>query len=140
MLSSRYRVPLSATLLVATATTVLMGCSTGGGGRSNAPDPAQPEGAPGKQTIGLSPAGVTTRIDVPAQSTEEQYAKACLASKEWMTAKGGDPHTMVEPYLQELQTSTSSSPATFNGTWAGLSQAQQAAVIIAVQAAADGGC
>jgi hypothetical protein len=83
---------------------------------------------------------VTTRIDVPAQSTEEQYAQACLAAKEWMTVRGGDPHTMVEPYLKELQGSTANSPATFRKTWVELSDAQQAAVIIAVQAAADGGC
>jgi hypothetical protein len=88
----------------------------------------------------MSPSGVTTRINVPAQSTEEQYAQACMATKEWMTAKGGDPQSMVEPFLKELQSSTSTGPATFNTAWAELSTAQQAAVIIAVQAAADGGC
>jgi hypothetical protein len=88
----------------------------------------------------MSPEGVTTRIDVPAQSTEEQYAQACLTAKEWMTAQGGDPHALVAPYLKELQASTASGTATFKKTWVELSDAQQAAVIIAVQAAADGGC
>jgi len=88
----------------------------------------------------MSPEGVTTRIDVPAQSTEEQYAQACLTAKEWMTAQGGDPRALVVPYLKELQASTASGTATFKKTWAELSDAQQAAVIIAVQAAADGGC
>jgi hypothetical protein len=83
---------------------------------------------------------VTTRIDVPAQSTEEQYAQACLAAKEWMTAQGGDPNAMVEPYLKEVQAAAADGPATFRKTWAELSQPEQAAVIIAVQAAADGGC
>ena len=90
--------------------------------------------------VGLSPGGVTTRIEVPAQSTEEQYAQACVSAKEWMAAKGGDPQAMVEPFLKELQASSTSDAATFNETWAELSEAQQSAVIIAVQAAADGGC
>ena len=144
MLNPRYRVRLSAALLVAAVATVVTGCSAGGGSGANSPVPtpsaAQPNGASGEQPVGMSPDGVTTRIDVPAQSTEEQYAQACLAAKEWMTAKGGDPHIIVEPFLKELQASTSSGPATFKKTWAELSDAQRAAVIIAVQAAADGGC
>ena len=144
MLNPRYRVRLSAALLVAAVATVVTGCSAGGGSGANSPVPtpsaAQPNGASGEQPVGMSPDGVTTRIDVPAQSTEEQYAQACRAAKEWMTAKSGDPHTIVEPYLKELQTSTASGPATFKKTWAELSDAQRAAVIVAVQAAADGGC
>ncbi|MEJ6536558.1 MAG: lipoprotein LpqV [Mycobacterium sp.] len=144
MLSRGYRRQFSAALLVSAAATALTGCSAEGGSGANPPDPApaagQPNGASGQQPVGVSPDGVTTRIDVPAQSTEEQYAQACLAAKEWMTAKGGDPHTIVEPYLKELQASAMSGPATFKKTWAELSDAQRAAVIVAVQAAADGGC
>jgi len=144
MLSRGYRRQVTAALLVSAAATALTGCSAGGGSGGNSPDPApaagQPNGASGEQPIGMSPDGVTTRIDVPAQSTEEQYAQACMATREWMTAKGGDPQSMVEPFLKELQSSTSTGPATFNTAWAELSTAQQAAVIIAVQAAADGGC
>ena len=144
MLRTRYRSPRGQVVLVTAAATLLAGCSTGGGARTDtaAPTPAaeRPSEVSGGQPVGVSPEGVTTRIDVPAQSTEEQYAQACMATKEWMTAKGGDPYTMVEPFLQELQTSTTSGPATFKKTWAELSDAQQAAVIIAVRAAADGGC
>ena len=144
MLSCRYRLQFSAALLVSAAAIALTGCSAERGSDANlaAPAPAagHPNGATGEQPIGMSPEGITTRIDVPAQSTEEQYAQACLAAKEWMTAQGGDPHALVVPYLKELQASTASGTATFKKTWAELSDAQQAAVIIAVQAAADGGC
>jgi hypothetical protein len=144
MLSHRYRLQFSAALIVSVGAIVVTGCSAEGGSGVNsaAPVPAaeQPNAASGEQPVGMSPDGVTTRINVPAQSTEEQYAQACMATKEWMTAKGGDPQSMVEPFLKELQSSTSTGPATFNTAWAELSTAQQAAVIIAVQAAADGGC
>ena len=88
----------------------------------------------------MSPDGVTTRVDVPAESTEEQYAQACMAAKKWMEAKGGDPTTLVEATLKEVQASTEPAPTTFNSTWAQLSTAQQAAVIVAVRAASEGGC
>ena len=144
MLSRRYRLQFSAALIVSAAAIVVTGCSAEGGSDINSaaqvPAAEQPNGASAEQPIGMSPSGVTTRINVPAQSTEEQYAQACMATKEWMTAKGGDPQSMVEPFLKELQSSTSTGPATFNTAWAELSTAQQAAVIIAVQAAADGGC
>jgi len=144
MLSSRYRLRFSAAVLVGAAATVLTGCSAESGSGTNSPDPApaaeQQNGESGERPVGVSPGGVTTRINIPAQSTEEQYAQACLTAKEWMTAKGGESHTLVEPYLKELQGSTANSAATFRKTWAELSGAQQAAVIIAVQAAADGGC
>jgi hypothetical protein len=83
---------------------------------------------------------VTTRIDVPAESTEEQYAQACVATKTWMEARGGDPATLIEPFLKDLQSNAAAGPATFNSTWGQLSVAQQAAVIVAVRAAAEGGC
>ena len=88
----------------------------------------------------MSPSGVTTRIDEPAQSTEDQYGQACLGAKGWMAGKGGDPHDLVEPLLKEVQTAKDPSPVTFKKTWVELSAPQQAAVIIAVRAAADGGC
>jgi hypothetical protein len=92
------------------------------------------------QVIEVSPGGVTTKVDVPAESTEEGYSHACHAAKEWMASRGGDPHAHIEPFLQQLQSTTDVGPATFNSTWAQLSMPQQAAVIVAVQAAADGGC
>ncbi|HTY27680.1 MAG TPA: lipoprotein LpqV [Mycobacterium sp.] len=129
------------------ATAALMACSSGSGGHatSAAPAPsARPQQSVEEGTqqgpIGMSPEGVTTRVDVPAESTEDQYAQACMAAKNWMQSKGGDPATLVEPMLKELQSSTEPGPSTFNSTWAQLSTAQQAAVIIAVRAAAEGGC
>ena len=137
----RHLMAAAALLMAAVAMTA---CSSGGTGKPTAVAPApsaeQPAADPGTGPIGISPGGVTTRIDVPAQSTEEQYAQACLASKDWMSSKGGDPHTLVEPYLQELQGSSEAGPSTFKKTWAELDDAHRAAVIIAVKAAADGGC
>lgn len=63
-----------------------------------------------------------------------------MATKTWMEGKGGDPATLVEPYLKELQSNPAAGPSTFNSTWGQLSEAQQAAVLIAVRAAAEGGC
>lgn len=146
MLSTRRALRYGAAAVAGTAI-LLTGCSKDPGEQSQkAPSAApassagQPAAAPGSAPIGVSPGGVTTRIDEPAQSTEEQYGQSCLASKAWMEAKGGNPHDLVEPYLKELQTAKAAGPATFNKTWADLSNAQQAAVIIAVRAAADGGC
>ena len=143
LISGDRRLLAGAALLTAAATT-LTGCSSGGGGKPTAVAPAptaeQPAADSGTGAIGVSPGGVTTKIDVPAQSTEEQYAQACLAAKDWMGSKGGDTHTLVEPYLKDLQGSSESGPATFKQTWAELDDAHRAAVIIAVKAAADGGC
>lgn len=152
MLSTRHRIQFGAAL-AASAAILLVGCSTAGGDKTpsaapseapsaaSGPSAGQPSaGSPADGPIGISAAGVTTRIDEPAQSTEEQYGQSCLATKAWMDGKGGDPHTLVEPYLKDLQSAKDPSPATFNKTWGELSTAQQAAVIIAVKAAADGGC
>jgi hypothetical protein len=125
----------------------LAACSSGGGGQGASATPAPSstlqqsgETASPSDAVAMSPGGVTTRIDVPAESTEEQYAQACMATKTWMEAKGGDPTTLVEPFLKDLQSNAAAGPPTFNKTWAELSTAQQAAVIIAVRAAAEGGC
>lgn len=131
------------TLVAATAAAVA-GCSADGAEKSAPETPAtaseQAATPSPNERIGLSAAGVTTRIDVPAQSMEEQYAQACMSAKDWMMAKGGDPDALVEPFLEEVQTSTQPGPAAFGKTWPQLSEAQQAAVIIAVRAAAEGGC
>lgn len=122
-------------------------CSSGGGGPTTSTTPASSsstpestEAVPPSGAIATSPGGVTTRIDVPAESTEEQYAQACMATKAWMETKGGDPASLIEPFLKELQTNAAAGPPTFNRTWGQLSTAQQAAVIVAVRAAAEGGC
>lgn len=129
---------------VAGLAAALTACSSGGGGHTTsttpAPSSSPQQSAPASGLIGMSPGGVTTRIDVPAESTEEQYGQACLAAKAWMGSKGGDPTTLVEPFLAELQAGRISGRATFNSQWAQLSDPQRAAVIIAVRAAAEGGC
>lgn len=131
--------PRYSTVLFVAAAVALTGCTTGGENKPTAIAPAPTaEQQPG--AIASSPGGVTTRMDVPAQSTEEQYAQSCMTTKDWMATKGGDPHALIEPFLKEIQSSTLSGPATFNKTWAELDDPQRAAVIIAVRAAADGGC
>jgi hypothetical protein len=140
MLSTGLRAGCTAALTAA----LLTGCAPGDGGKATSRPPTPSADQPRAQSdipaIGISPGGVTTRVDEPAQSTEEQYAQACMAAKEWMDAKGGDPDTLVEPYLKEVQASSETGRATFQQTWPDLSNAQQAALIIAVRAAADGGC
>lgn len=147
MLSTRDRALFGAAASLAVAAILLTGCSASGEKKDSAAAPsaseAQPssaEASPGGPPIGLSPAGVTTRIDEPAQSTEEQYGQSCLAAKDLLTAKGGNPHDQVEPLLKDVQGSKDPSQITFQKTWTELSTAQQSAVIIAVKAAADGGC
>lgn len=141
MLSTRH-VAGYATATLAAA--FLAGCGSGGGGKATSVAPVPPAeqsaAQSGSPAIGISPGGVTTRVDEPAQSTEEQYAQACMTAKDWMDAQGGDPDTLVEPYLKVVQASTEAGRATFQRTWPELSGAEQAAVIIAVRAAADGGC
>ncbi|NBP86049.1 MAG: hypothetical protein EBU54_12985, partial [Mycobacteriaceae bacterium] len=78
--------------------------------------------------------------DVSDANSIISAAQACMAARAWMTERGGNPHDLVEPFLKEAQTEGASGPATFGQTWSALSSAQQAAVIIAVRAAADGGC
>ena len=97
-------------------------------------EPAQP-GA-----IGVSPGGVTTKVDVPADATESQYGQACHAAKGWMDGQQADPKTLVEPYLQMIQAPDFTGPGNFNTPWAKLTPAQQAGVIMAVSGAANGEC
>jgi hypothetical protein len=98
-----------------------------------------PTAAPGE--VSVSPGGVTTAVGADAQSTEEEYFQACHAAKVWMDEKGGDPKAQVEPYLASLQAPDAApGPGTYDKPWAQLEPARQAAVIVAVQAAADDLC
>lgn len=98
-----------------------------------------PTAAPGE--VAVSPGGVTTAVGADAQSTEEEYFQACHAAKVWMDEKGGDPKAQIEPYLASLQAPDAApGPGTYNKAWAELEPARQAAVIVAVQAAADQLC
>ena len=90
--------------------------------------------------IGLSPAGVTTRVDFPANSTEEEYFQACHAAKLWMEAQPKAGGSVVEPYLAMIQASPSGTAGSWNVRWADLTLARQAAVITAARAAANEEC
>lgn len=84
---------------------------------------------------------MTTRVDVPAESTEEEYYQACHAAKVWMEAQpktGGQ--SLLEPYLAMVQASPSGTPGSWNARWAELTPARQAAVITAARAAAGDEC
>ena len=147
MPTTRDRALFGAAASLAVAATLLTGCSASKGDKASSAAPSASEAAPntaeaspGGPPIGVSPGGVTTRIDEPAQSTEEQYGQSCLAAKDVLTAKGGNLHDHVEPLLKDVQSSKEPSAITFKKTWAELNTAQQAAVIIAVKAAADEGC
>jgi hypothetical protein len=94
--------------------------------------------APG--AVEVSPGGVTTGVGTPAEPMEDEYFQACNAAKTWMDQHGGDPKAQIEPYLGSLQSSDSAGPGTFGTPWSQLPPARQSAVIVAVQAAADGLC
>jgi Putative lipoprotein LpqV len=125
----------------------MAGCSSGTeGGQITSPGPTSatrttsetPTAAPG--AVAVSPDGVTTAVGAPAQSTEEEYFQACRAAKEWMDQQGGDPKSQIAPYLKTVQSSDAPGPGTFDSPWSQLAPERQAAVIVAVQAAADALC
>lgn len=94
--------------------------------------------APGD--VGVSGGGVTTAVGAPAESTEDDYFQACRAARTWMDQQGGDPKSQIEPYLKTVQSADAVGPGTFGKRWAELTAGQQAAVIVAVEAAADALC
>ena len=141
------RYPRRVALIAALLALIVAGCSSRGQQPSTPPpttstselptlpaEPAQP-GA-----IGVSPGGVTTRVDVPADATESQYGQACHAAKVWMDSQQADPKTLVEPYLKMVQAPDFTGPGNFNTLWGNLTAAQQAGVIVAVNGAANGEC
>jgi hypothetical protein len=143
------RPPLWGTVVVATGLTALSGatgCGHGAPGGKTTSSPAQSstvahgQGSAPPGAIGLSPAGVTTRVDVPADSTEEEYFQACHAAKVWMEAQPKTGESLFEPYLAMVQTSPSGTAGSWNAQWADLSPARQAAVITAARAAANDEC
>jgi hypothetical protein len=132
-------------LLVVLLTLAVAGCSSNEQKSSPpttstselAPLPAEPA-QPG--AVGVSPGGVTTRVDVPSDATESQYGQACHAAKVWIDSQQADPKTLVEPYLKMVQAPDFTGPGNFNTPWANLTPAQQAGVIMAVTGAANGEC
>ncbi|WP_196772990.1 lipoprotein LpqV [Mycobacterium asiaticum] len=130
-------------LLVPPSLWVVAGCSEGGKGGSATSSSARSSGGGGSLpagAIGVSPGGVTTRVDAPAESTEEEYFQACHAAKEWMDGQGSTGEALIEPYLKMVQAAGSGVAGSWNQRWADLSPARQAAVIVAAQAAANQQC
>ncbi|BBX15162.1 hypothetical protein MDUV_00220 [Mycolicibacterium duvalii] len=88
----------------------------------------------------MSPGGVTTTVGAPAESTEDDYFQACRAAKTWMQQQGGDPRSLIEPYLATVQRGGPVGAGDFAKPWAELTPGQQSGVIVAVEAAADDLC
>ncbi|OBH92761.1 lipoprotein LpqV [Mycobacterium sp. E2733] len=134
------------TLAVAAGLLAATGCSSGVPSGKPASSPARPAGIPGGTNaappgaVGLSPAGVTTRVDVPANSTEEEYYQACHTAKLWMDAQPRTGESLFEPYLAMVQAAPSGTAGSWNARWADLTAARQAAVITAARAAANDEC
>lgn len=131
------------------ATVMLTSCSSGSETVPESTSPSAPPttteapsetptAAPG--SVAVSPGGVTTAVGAPAESTEEEYSKACMTARAWMDQQGGDPKSQIEPYLGMLQSTDSAGPGTYGTPWSQLTPARQAAVIVAVRAAADALC
>ncbi|WP_197514325.1 lipoprotein LpqV [Mycobacterium sp. E342] len=141
-----HRPRLWGTLVVAAAAFAGTACSDGAPSRTPASSPARPAGVPGDPgaappgAVGLSPSGVTTRVDVPANSTEEEYYQACHAAKVWMDAQPRTDRSLFEPYLAMVQAAPSGTAGSWNARWADLPPPRQAAVITAARAAANDEC
>ncbi len=138
----RRRPLLWGTVVLAAGLVAVVGCSHGAGS-GRAVQPAHSAAAPASPppgVVGLSPAGVTTRVDVPADSTEEEYFQACHAAKLWMDAQPKTGGSLIEPYLAMVQTAPSGSAGSWNTRWADLTLARQAALIAAARAAANDEC
>ncbi|MEE6137314.1 lipoprotein LpqV [Mycobacterium sp. 050128] len=141
----RWGAPVVAAGLIAALS--VTGCSSGGtpagkvtsSAPPSSPRPQGPASVP-PGAVGLSPAGVTTKVDVPAESTEEEYYQACHAAKVWMDARPKTGESQFEPYLAMLQTSPTATAGSWNTRWVDLMPARQAAVITAARAAADDEC
>jgi hypothetical protein len=132
-------------VVAAAAAVAIAGCSSEGeGGPASSPTATTPTSSethtPAPGAVEVSPGGVTTAIGAPADSTEEEYFQACRAAKVWMDQQGGDPKTLIEPYLKTVQSSDAPGPGTFDTPWSQLPPTRQSAVIVGVQAAADALC
>jgi hypothetical protein len=137
----RPRLRLRAPLWLLVAVCLLGGCSSP---KEVAPSPTVTTTAAGTPPtpvqIGVSPSGVTTSLSAPASSTEEEYYQACHWARVWMSGRPGDPHAQIEPYLAMIQKSATGENGSWHTPWTKLPPERQAAIIVAAQAAADGGC
>jgi len=140
-----YRPLLWSAVALAAVVPVAAGCSAGT--HKSTPTSVTASSAAGNKAatvapgvVALSPAGVTTKINVPARSTEEEYFQACHAAKAWMQGHPGDHQALIEAYLAAVQAAGVSSAGTWNTPWAALSLTRQAGVIVAARAAAADEC
>ncbi|WP_082995759.1 lipoprotein LpqV [Mycobacterium alsense] len=135
-----------AVVVIAAVLAAGTGCSQGAPGGNATPSSPRPSAIPRGAAsappgaIGVSPGGVTTRVDVPADSTEEEYFQACHAAKVWMEAESGQGGSALERYLAMIQGWPSGTAGTWNIRWSDLTPARQAAVITAARAAAKDEC
>lgn len=133
--------PIRATLTATAVAVVLAGCASTSdepAESSAAPEPTPTSPQPG--AIETSPGGVTTVMAIPAESTEDEYFRACITARQWMQEQDGELKDQIEPYLATLQASDEAGPSTFNIPWSQLPPGRQAAVIVAVEAAAEELC
>jgi hypothetical protein len=131
------------TIAVLGAASVMMGCSgtaTLNPTVSTSPSSTVMTAAAAPGVVAISPAGVTTKVNVPSYSTEEQYFQACHAAKTWMQSHPGDRAALVEHYLAAIQTPGVVGAGTWNIAWAALPLPRQAGVIVAANAAANDEC
>jgi Putative lipoprotein LpqV len=142
-----YRPLLWSAVTLATVVPVAVGCSAGT--KKPTPTSVTLPSAPGTKeaaarvapgVVALSPAGVTTKINVPARTTEEEYFQACHAAKAWMQGHPADHQALIEAYLAAVQAPGVSSAGTWNTPWAALPLVRQAGVIVAATAAANDEC
>jgi hypothetical protein len=125
---------------VAASALLLAGCASGKQAGPPSSSTSQAAGPTAPVQFGVSAGGVTTSISAPAGSTEEEYYQACHWARVWMSGQQGDPHVLIEPYLAMVQKSPTGENGTWHIPWAKLPPERQAGVIVAAQAAADGGC
>ncbi|WP_156042386.1 lipoprotein LpqV [Rhodococcus sp. UNC363MFTsu5.1] len=160
------------TVLVAAAAAVLLvGCSSGGDGptevvstqgatptaampgvdearaklqrevEGDATMTVKPEAAGG--LYGVSPAGVTTSVNVPPNISGPEFNQTCQEAAVWLAMlEGGTPELNAESMLQVLQSDPSEFGMDPNSpeVWANGTPQMHADVIAAVNAAARGEC
>ena len=153
----RYAVWSAVAAVVVVAAVTSSACSSNQDGNHDNPPPASstaaapspspsleqtPTGAAplAPDAVAVSPGGVTTKVGAPAESTEDDYFQTCRAARTWITQRGGDPRTQIEPYLKTLQSAPTVGTGDFAKPWAQLSPGQQSGVIVAVEAAAGALC
>ncbi|MDZ7915117.1 MAG: lipoprotein LpqV [Rhodococcus sp. (in: high G+C Gram-positive bacteria)] len=81
------------------------------------------------ETYEVTPEGLTTAVNVPLEISEAELTQSCIDVRPTLTTFGGD----VDAVLAMIQ-------ATAVGSWKNATPQEQAAIIAALRAAADGDC